>query len=150
MLPDGSNVGNKTGAVYPSEGQVGPDGKTIQRDKETGVLGYGNGQQGGIYLGVEVANGVKIKAHSSKVPDNYDNVAGSYTERGGAVFWDAEWGMIENSLADKLWEKYPNPEAGAVADLYGNLIPGGKMEYGKANVDNAVFVGSSNGWCLVP
>ena len=43
-------IGDMTGAIYPREGEIGPNGKQITRDPVTGVLGFGNGQKGGIYL----------------------------------------------------------------------------------------------------
>lgn len=148
-LPDGSNVGTNTGYTYPAEGLT-YNGKPITRDPETGVLGYGNGQQGGLYLGIKMQNGTVIEVGDSPTRDQYDNMSGNYIEIGGAVYWDDEWGKIEGKMAPKLDAKYPNMPDGAVADLYGNVIKGGKMENGKVNVDNAVFVYGSGGWSLVP
>lgn len=147
-LPDKSNVGIVSGYHYPAEGLI-YNGKPITRDPETGVLGYGNGQKGGLYLGIEFKNGREIGVGSSFNRDGYDNMSGYYTERGGAVFFEKEWGLISQKVVPKLDAKYPNPELGAVADLYGNIIPGGKISWGKMNVDNAVFAYGGYGWGLI-
>lgn len=139
-LPDGSNVGVVSGLRYPAEGLT-YNGVKITRDKETGVLGYGNGQRGGIYLGVG-KNGITLGVGDVYNMDGYDNMSGGYTERGGAVYWDKEWNIIEGKLAPKLDAKYPNPELDTVADLYGNLLPKGDSK--------AAFFFNGNGWELVP
>lgn len=136
-LPDGSNVVN--GVNYPAEGMTYNGTKTT-RDDETGVLGYGNGQQGGIYLGVG-KNGRYITA-GTVLQAGYDNMGGAYTERGGAVYWDKEWNIIEGKVTPKLDAQYPNPEIDTVADLYGNLLPKGDSK--------AAFFFNGNGWALVP
>lgn len=137
-LPDGSNVG-KTGIVYPSEGQVAPDGTVITRDPETGVLGYGNGQKGGIYLGITAPNGAKYEVGRTPL-DSLDNMSGHYEKHGDYVYWTAEWGKIAGTVGRRLQSTQPNAPAGTVADLEGNIIPGGTKED-----SNAFFVKDSDG-----
>lgn len=127
--PD-DNSGN-TGAfgdVYPKEGDV-INGTKVTRDPVTGVLGYGNGQKGGIYLGLVVHNDEgktsTIQA-GSYAPESYDNMnsGDKYVERHGYTFWSTEWGMIRRVAEAKL------PEASAAnvgqkADISGNIIKSG-------------------------
>lgn len=122
-LPDGSNVGNKSGVVYPGEGMTAPDGTVITRDPETGVLGYGNGQKGGIYLGVG-KNGHNINVGTAAPADTIENMSGHYEKHGDYVYWSREWGKITGSVGRRLQSTQPNAPAGTVADLYGNIIPG--------------------------
>lgn len=143
-LPDGSNVVN--GVNYPAEGMT-YNGVKITRDDETGVLGYGDGQQGGIYLGVGKNN--RYIKEGAVIGTGYDHMMGAYKEIGGAVFWEEEWGLIEQKVGPELDANKLNEPVGTVADLYGNIIPGGKMADGKVNVDNAAFVRGVYGWHLI-
>ena len=123
----GENVG-ETGAVYPVEGEMGPDGKPITRDSLTGILGYGNGQKGGIYLGVSYPNGNKIGIGSDAC-DTYGTMrAGdTYSERNGYIYWSTEWGIIDNTIKRQLKETNP-PDSNSVglqADIEGNIIQPG-------------------------
>lgn len=124
----GENVGS-SGVVYPVEGEIGPDGKTITRDSLTGILGYGNGQKGGIYLGTKSPlNGAEIKV-GTKAWDTYGTMqkGSKYTERNGYVYWSNEWNMIDNTVKAKLKDTNP-PESsstGLQADIEGNIIQPG-------------------------
>ena len=121
-LPDNSNVG-KSGIVYPAEGMT-INGVKVTRDPETGVLGLGNGQKGGIYLGlVYPTNGATIQVGSMAPADFYDNMQGQYLQKGDYVFWETEWAMIRGAGMEKL-EKISNPTEGMVADIHGNLTTG--------------------------
>lgn len=119
----GDNV-MEDGTVYPKEGDIGPNGKPITRDPVTGVLGFGNGQKGGIYIGIKFpTNGATIQVGTT-APDRYDNMGGTYTEKNGYIFWGDEWYMIENSATNKLNREHPATSvgAGAKADIYGNIV----------------------------
>lgn len=122
-LPDGSNVG-KSGVIYPGEGMTAPDGTVITRDPETGVLGYGNGQKGGIYLGVG-KNGRNITVNAA-APEGMDggNMSGHYEKHGDYVYWTAEWEKISGAVVRRLDATQSSAPAGTVADLEGNIIPG--------------------------
>lgn len=123
---EGDNVGQY--ATYPKEGDV-INGVTVTRDAKTGVLGFGNGQKGGIYLGIEeiYADGTKhpIKVGSTS-SNNYDNMnsGDTYVEKHGMTFWSSEWSIIENTARKQL----PDPTKSSVglkADIYGNIIKSG-------------------------
>lgn len=121
-LPDNSNVG-MSGVIYPAEGMT-HNGVKITRDPETGVLGLGNGQKGGIYLGlVYPTNGVTIQVGSIADPDGYDNMRGTYEQKGDYVFWTKEWNIIFGKGMEKV-QKVSNPTEGMVADIHGNLTTG--------------------------
>ena len=125
-VPDEDNV-MEDGTVYPKEGDIGPNGKPITRDPVTGVLGFGNGQKGGIYLGVVYpTNGATIQV-GSYAADSYDNMGGRYTEKNGYTFWDVEWGMINQAAQAKLNREHPanSTAVGTKADIYGNIISNG-------------------------
>ena len=125
----GDNV-MEDGTVYPKEGDIGPNGKPITRDPVTGVLGFGNGQKGGIYLGVVYpTNGASIHV-GSIAADSYDNMGGTYREKNGYIFWTDEWYMIENSARDKLNKEHPanSTAAGTQADIYGNIVSKGSPD----------------------
>ena len=125
-VPDEDNVGI-SGRVYPKEGDIGPNGKPITRDPVTGVLGFGNGQKGGIYLGLKSPiSGVAIEV-GTPAPDSYDNMGGKYTEKNGYTFWDVEWGMINQAAQAKLNREHPanSTPVGTKADIYGNIITNG-------------------------
>ena len=117
------------GAVtaYPKEGDMF-NGQPITRDPETGVLGYGNGQKGGIYLGVDIGNrGVKIKVNSFRpedLPCQEPLAKGYYTQKGDYVYWDDEWAMIKNAGLDKLRAEHPDAPQWTCADIYGNILEG--------------------------
>ena len=120
-LPDNSNVG-MSGVIYPAEGMT-HNGVKITRDPETGVLGFGNGQKGGIYLGlVYPTNGVKIEV-GSFADDGYDGMRGQYTQKGDYIYWDSEWDLIHKVSMNKV-QKIANPTEGMVADIEGNLTTG--------------------------
>lgn len=138
-LPDGSNVGNKSGVVYPGEGMTAPDGTVITRDPETGVLGYGNGQKGGIYLGVG-KNGHNINVGTAAPADTIENMSGHYEKHGDYVYWTREWNKIDGAVTRHLEATQPNAPAGTVADIYGNIIPGGNV-----NDNDAFFYKDPNG-----
>lgn len=124
--PDEDNVGI-SGRVYPKEGDIGPNGKPITRDPVTGVLGFGNGQKGGIYLGLKSPmSGVAIEV-GTPAPDSYDNMGGKYREKNGYIFWDTEWGMINQAAQAKLNREHPanSTPVGTKADIYGNIISNG-------------------------
>lgn len=121
-LPDNSNVG-MSGVIYPAEGMT-HNGVKITRDPETGVLGFGNGQKGGIYLGlVYPTNGATIQVGSIADPDGYDNMRGTYEQKGDYIFWTKEWNIIMGAGMEKV-EKTANPTEGMVADIHGNLTTG--------------------------
>lgn len=89
-------IGSRTGAIYPREGEIGPDGKTITRDPVTGVLGFGNGKKGGIYLNrvyqrTDQSIQFEIKVGSRTRGDNIRGMDGQYEKRGNYVYWDEEW-----------------------------------------------------------
>lgn len=121
-LPDNSNVG-KSGIIYPAEGMT-HNGVKITRDPETGVLGFGNGQKGGIYLGlVYPTNGATIEVGSFASTDGYDGIRGQYTQKGDYIYWDSEWDLIHKVSMNKV-QKIANPTEGMVADIEGNLTTG--------------------------
>lgn len=140
-LPDRSNVGQSTGAIYPSEGQL-YNGKPITRDPNTGVLGYGNGQTGGIYLGVPVLSG-SIKVDSGKpIGDGYDNMLGNYEQHGDYTYWGKEWALIGTYVEKKLNAEAPNAPNGSVADIYGNIMDG------YTDRDDVFAYKNDTGWCF--
>lgn len=127
--PDEDNVG-VSGRVYPKEGDIGPNGKPITRDPVTGVLGFGNSQRGGIYLGLKSPmSGVAIEVGTT-APDHYDNMGGTYTEKNGYIFWEPEWTKIDKAAQDKLNREHPanSTAAGTQADIYGNIVSKGSPE----------------------
>ena len=125
-VPDEDNVGI-SGRVYPKEGDIGPNGKPITRDPVTGVLGFGNGQKGGIYLGLKSPMSGEVIEVGDYAPDSYDNMGGRYTEKNGYTFWDVEWGMINQAAQAKLNREHPanSTPVGTKADIYGNIITNG-------------------------
>ena len=128
-LPDGSNVSEITGMVFPSEGQSAPNGTTISRDEYVGVLGFGNNQKGGIYLGLKYPGTDSIIKVGSPAPSNgrgYDKwVTGYYEQHGDYVYWTGEWNRINGQIGRKLDAEHPNA-TGKVADINGNIIQGKK------------------------
>lgn len=129
-VPDEDNVG-ASGVVYPKEGDIGPNGKPITRDPVTGVLGFGNGQKGGIYLGIKSPiNGATIEV-GTIAPDDYDNMGGNYTEKNGYTFWEPEWAKIQRVAVDKLNREHPanSVAIGTKADIYGNIITNGSPAF---------------------
>lgn len=125
-VEEGSNVIN--GTVYPVEGQIGADGKPITKDPETGILGYGNGQKGGVYLGIKLPTGYNVEVGTSAW-DSYGTMkAGdTYTETRGYVYWDSEWKEINKKVKNKLKDQYPpeSSQTGLQADIEGNIIEPG-------------------------
>lgn len=141
-VPDEDNV-MEDGTVYPKEGDIGPNGKPITRDPVTGVLGFGNGQKGGIYLGIKFpTNGATIQVGTT-APDHYDNMGGTYTEKNGYIFWGPEWTKINNTAIDKLNREHPATSVGvgAKADIYGNIVSKGSPEamYEVSSMFGSVF-----------
>ena len=125
-LPDNSNVG-MSGVIYPAEGMT-HNGVKITRDPETGVLGLGNGQKGGIYLGlVYPTNGVTIQVGSIADPDGYDNANGVYEQKGDYIFWTKEWALIDKAAWNNL-DKIQNPTEGMVADIRGKVTTGSSTD----------------------
>lgn len=122
---DGSNIGKYTNAIYPKEGDI-LNGVKTTRDPITGVLGYGNGQKGGIYLGIKerMADGsYRTIEVGTKAVDSYDgmNVGNTYEEKHGYIYWSKEWQAINDYAESRL----PQPSAsnvGAKADISGNII----------------------------
>lgn len=139
-LPDGSNVG-KSGVIYPGEGMTAPDGTLITRDPETGVLGYGNGQKGGIYLGVG-KNGRNIAVNAA-APEGMDggNMSGHYEKHGDYVYWTAEWEKIAGTVVRRLQSTQPNAPAGTATDINGNILPDGR-----ANKNAFFYMDSDGNW----
>lgn len=128
-VPDEDNV-MEDGTVYPKEGDIGPNGQPITRDPVTGVLGFGNGQKGGIYIGIKYpTNGATIQVGSTAA-DHYDNMGGTYREKNGYIFWEDEWSLINNTAIDKLNREHPATSvgAGAKADIYGNIVSKGSPD----------------------
>ena len=127
--PDEDNVGI-SGRVYPKEGDIGPNGKPITRDPVTGVLGFGNGQKGGIYLGLKSPMSGEVIEVGDYAPDSYDNMGGRYLELNGYTFWEREWSKIERAANDKLNREHPasNLAAGTKADIYGNIVSSSSPE----------------------
>lgn len=123
----GANIGSN-GEVYPVEGDM-INGVKVTRDATTGVLGFGNGQKGGIYLGIEMIynDGSRhpIKA-DSVAGDTYDNMRESdtYKERHGYVYWTTEWQKID-SAASSVLPDAKGLTAGTTADIRGNIIAKG-------------------------
>ena len=139
--PDGSNVGKYTGMVYPKEGDI-INGVKVTRDPATGVLGLGNGQKGGIYLGIKSPiTGAEIKVGTINPGDGYDNMQGKYIEYKGYVFWETEWAMINGAGMRKLQAEMPNAAEGTVADIHGNITTG------KRGDDNVFFAYDSTFGC---
>lgn len=125
-LPDNSNVG-MSGVIYPAEGMT-HNGVKITRDPETGVLGLGNGLKGGIYLGlVYPTNGVTIQVGSIADPDGYDNMRGTYEQKGDYIFWTKEWNLIDKAAWNNL-DKIQNPTEGMVADIRGKVTTGSSTD----------------------
>lgn len=131
-LYDGSNVGQSSGIFYPTEGQY-YQGKEITRDEKTGVLGYGNGQTGGIYLHMRYGDREILNGSALPAGDSYDNAIGYYTTHGAYTYWTKEWDMIALQVTQDLAEKYPDAPAGSMADLYGNRL------YDVTPTDESVF-----------
>lgn len=125
-LPDGSNVGS-AGMVYPAEGMV-INGVKVTRDPETGVLGLGNGLKGGIYLGVtSKINGAQIEVGDIAPADGYDNMQGTYEQKGDYIFWTKEWALIDKAAWNNL-DKIQNPTEGMVADIRGKVTTGSSTD----------------------
>lgn len=122
---DGSNIGKYTNAIYPKEGDI-LNGVKVTRDPITGVLGYGNGQKGGIYLGIKerLADGsYRTIEVGTRAIDTYDGMsAGStYTQIGDYIFWDSEWSKIISYVQSKM----PTASAkyvGKCVDINGNIV----------------------------
>ena len=121
-VPDEDNVGI-SGRVYPKEGDIGPNGKPITRDPVTGVLGFGNGQKGGIYLGLKSPMSGEVIEVGDYAPDSYDNMGGRYLEANGYIFWEPEWNMIAGVAERKLAKEHPanKTPVGTKADIHGNI-----------------------------
>lgn len=142
-LPDGSNVGMYFN--FPAEGQIGPDGKVITRDPETGILGFGQGQTGGIWSGLTYPNG-KVIGEGSTNPvgsGGYDTYAkGKYENHGGYTYWTQEWNRIYGVGAKKLNSEQAGAPEGSVADINGNIVSGSVED------DNVYYVKQYGTWCI--
>lgn len=127
-LPDCSNIGEYTDAVYPKEGDI-LNGVKVTRDPVTGVLGYGNGQKGGIYLGIKERigpNEYRTIEVGTEAIDSYDgmNFGNTYEEKHGYIYWGNEWAKIDQYARSRLPEASAS-NFGAKADISGNIIPEG-------------------------
>ena len=127
-LPDGSNIGKYTDAIYPKDGDI-LNGVKTTRDPITGVLGYGNGQKGGIYLGIKERigpNEYRTIEVGTEAIDSYDgmNVGNTYEEKHGYIYWGNEWAKIDQYARSRLPEASAS-NFGAKADISGNIIPAG-------------------------
>lgn len=113
---------------YPVEGDI-VNGVVVTKHPVCGVLGYGNGQKGGIYLGVEIGNtGRVLEVGDMRPSDICDgargnkNASGYYTKKGDYVYWDKEWNLIAGYVYDTL--PTTGLTEGTCADLYGNILEG--------------------------
>lgn len=145
-LPDGSNVG--TYFNCPAEGLIGPDGKVITRDPETGVLGFGNGQHGNIWSGLTYPTSGKVIGEGSSAgpttspyTDDYKYVNGKYENHGGYTYWTQEWDRIYGVGQEKLEQTNPDAPDGTVADINGNIVSG------SVDDDNVHYVKMYGVWC---
>lgn len=128
-------IGDRTGAIYPREGEIGPNGKPITRDPVTGVLGFGNGQKGGIYLNrtyIHKASGkdvpFELKVGSLTPGDRIRGMDGQYQKRGNYVYWEQEWSWIEGAARDNLDATRGKVPHGAYADIHGNVYKGNDID----------------------
>lgn len=128
-------IGDRTGAIYPREGEIGPNGKPITRDPVTGVLGFGNGQKGGIYLNRTYINNsagtavpFELKVGSLTRGDRIRGMDGQYQKRGNYVYWEQEWCWIEGAANDNLNATRGNIPHGTYADIHGNVYKGNDIE----------------------
>ncbi|HIV62905.1 MAG TPA: S-layer homology domain-containing protein [Candidatus Butyricicoccus avistercoris] len=127
-LPDGSNIGVYTQAVYPKEGDI-INGVKVTRDPVTGVLGYGNGQKGGIYLGIQEKNadGSYSTIEVGTVAcEKYDGMVmgDTYIQRYDYVYWGVEWAKIDQYAMSRLPQASAST-VGAKADINGDIIAAG-------------------------
>lgn len=136
-LPDGSNVSDG-GMIFPKEGDI-INGVKVTRDPATGILGLGNGQHGGIYLGIKSpSNGYTIQV-GSEATSSYDNMGGTYEQKGSYIFWHDEWLIIQGAGQRKV-EQIANPTEGMVADIFGNVTTG------TFNTKDVFFVYTGSYW----
>lgn len=123
-------IGDRTGAIYPREGEIGPNGKPITRDPVTGVLGFGNGQKGGIYLNrtyYSEMHGKNFTINVNDIADLGDRIRGmdgQYQKKGNYVYWEREWGWIRGAAIDNLLATRGKVPHGAYADIHGNVYKG--------------------------
>ncbi len=118
-LPNKSNVGTN-GIIYPKENDIFQY-QRISRDESTNILGFGNGQKGGIYLGLVYPKTGEIIEIGSFGISEYDNIGGAYLQYNGYIYWEKEWEIIKEFALSKL-NQIPNPEPNMTADIEGNLI----------------------------
>lgn len=125
ITESGDNVGEY--ATYPKEGDI-INNVAVSRDSVTGVLGFGNGQKGGIYLGITLKSDTKTKtiAVGAYASESYDlmHEGDTYRERHGYVFWTTEWQKIDSAASSVLPDKN-SLAVGTTADIRGNLIAKG-------------------------
>lgn len=127
-------IGDRTGAIYPREGEIGPNGKPITRDPVTGVLGFGNGQKGGIYLNRTYHSTLHGKDFTIGVNDIADlgdrirGMDGQYQKRGNYVYWELEWCWIEGAATDNLNASRGKVPHGTYADIHGKVYKGNDVD----------------------
>jgi len=126
----------------PKEGDMF-NGRPITRDPETGVLGFGNGQTGGIYNGIQVTRSytevntgnpvTKTETIEDRYIFRYDGASTNFSEapssgiryitKGKYTFWDFEWEKINKTARAKL-QAYKE-SMGCDSDKY---IPGAMVD----------------------
>ncbi len=111
---------------YPKEGEL-YHGSPITRSAETGILGFGAGQKGGIYLGIPTASGDTI-AVGTVVEEGKETVGGEYVRVGDYIYWQREWDIIAETMIAKLNTYQSDAPDDAVANIQGNAILGTDAE----------------------
>lgn len=111
---------------YPKEGEL-YHGSPITRSAETGILGFGAGQKGGIYLGIPTASGDTI-AVGTVVEEGKETVGGEYVCVGDYIYWQREWDIIAETMIAKLNTYQSDAPDDAVANIQGNAILGTDAE----------------------
>ena len=113
-------------ARYPKEGEL-YHGSPITRCAETGILGFGAGQKGGIYLGIPTTSGDTI-AVGTVVEEGKETVGGEYVRVGDYIYWQREWDIIAETMIAKLNTYQSDAPDDAVANIQGNAILGTDAE----------------------
>ena len=111
---------------YPKEGEL-YHGSPITRSAETGILGFGAGQKGGIYLGIPTTSGDTI-AVGMVVEEGKETVGGEYVRVGDYIYWQREWDIIAETMIAKLNTYQSDAPDDAVANIQGNAILGTDAE----------------------
>ncbi len=117
---DMTNIGLGYPAAYPKEGDSF-QGVPITRCSETGILGFGSGQKGGIYLGQLDTNG-NIITVGSIVGEGKETVGGEYIQIGEYIYWEKEWNIIAETMIAKLNTYLNDVPDDTVANIQGNSI----------------------------